>query len=185
MDKSIKRINILFQNKNYEIEVNQFHSIHHVINDLYHNIIKKDFYFYEDFYYNYLIQNKDYFLKIIKSEKIKNKENENNNDYLNPNNIIGLYNNYELILTFDIMILLNIITEYISFFIKIILLTNIIIQYILLKLCINYFEYNIDNISFIYYNDLTLKILSICLILFTIMWIILLYIIFIKNKNIQ
>lgn len=178
-NKSRKRINILFKNKNYEIEVNQYDSIHHVINDLYNHVIKKELPFYAKFYYTYLIENKDYFLKIVHIKKIKDKDLTNN--YLDPNNIIKFYNQYELIIYFDIMILLNIMTEYISFFIKIILLTYIIIEYILLKMCADYFQYTIHNISFIYFNNITLKILSICLILFTIMWMFLLYIIFIKN----
>ena len=179
-----KRINILFKNKNYEIEVNNLHSIHHVISDLFNNIIKKDLYIYEKFYYAYLIENKDYFLKVIKSKKIKNEKIENKDvhtNYLNPNCNIGLHNNYELFIHFDIIILLTIIMEYNEFIIKNIMLTHIIIQYILLKIC-NYYL-NIHNITFEYFTNITLKMLSISLIIFTIIWIILLYIIFIKNNN--
>ena len=181
-----KRINILFKNKNYEIEVNNLHSIHHVISDLFNNIIKKDLYIYEKFYYAYLIENKDYFLKVIKSKKIKNEKIENKDvhtNYLNPNCNIGLHNNYELFIHFDIIILLTIIMEYNEFIIKNIMLTHIIIQYILLKICNYYLHINIHNITFEYFTNITLKMLSISLIIFTIIWIILLYIIFIKNNN--
>lgn len=178
MDKSTKRINILFQNHNYELEVNALHSIHHVISDLYDNIIKKEFIFYQNFYYNYLIRNKDYFLKVIESNKI-----ENDYHYLSPDYSIGLYHNYELCIHFDMIILLNIIMEYNTFIIKNIMITYIIIQYVLLKIYNDYFNLKINNISFIYFSNITLKMLSISLILFTIIWIILLYIIFIKNKN--
>lgn len=173
-----KRINILFQNKNYEIEVNHLHSINHVISDLYNNIIKKELPFYQKFYYTYLIENKDYFLKVIHYNKIENEEY-----YLNPDYSIDLYNNYELCIHFDMIILLNIILEYNTFIIKNIMITYIIIEYILLKICNDYFYINVKNISFIYFSNITLKILSISLILFTIIWIILLYIIFIKNKD--
>ena len=172
-----KRINILFQNKNYEIEVNHLHSIHHVISDLYNHIIKKELPLYQKVYYTYLIENKDYFLKVIECEKVENIK------YLNPDYVIGLYNNYELCIYFDIIILLNIIMEYNTFIIKNLIITHIIIQYVLLKICNDYFDIKINNITFQHFSNITLKILTIYLILFTIMWIILLYIIFIKNKN--
>ncbi len=176
-----KRINIIFKNKSYEVEVNSYHSIHHVIHDLYNNIIKKDINIFENFYYNYLIENKDYFIKIINHDI-----SQEDNNYLDPNNIIGLYNTNivgELIINFNIIILLNIITEYITFIIKTIILTNIIIQYVLLKICKYYLNIDINNVSFNYFNDYTLKSLFLTLIIFTIMWLILLYIIFIKNSK--
>ncbi len=177
-----KRINIIFKNKSYEVEVHLYDSIHHVINDLYHNIIKKDLNIFENIYYHYLIENKDYFIKIIKN----NEKMNTYLTYLNPNNVVELYNMNqvgELIINFDMIILLNIITEYITFFLKTIIITNIIIQYILLKLCKYYLNIDINNLSFNYFNDYTLKSLFVSLIIFTIMWLILLYIIFIKNKN--
>jgi hypothetical protein len=172
-----KRINIFFKNKNYEVEVNPNDSIHHVISDLYNHIIKKDLNIFENVYYSYLIENKDYFIKIIENNQLINT-------YLNPNNIIGLYCKVgELIINFDIIILLHIITEYITFFIKIIIITNIIIQYILLNICEKYLSINIHNKSFEYFNDFTFKILFITLMIFTIMWVIILYNFYIKNKN--
>lgn len=171
-----KRIYIKFKNKDYEIEINPFHSIHHIIYDLYTNIIKKEIYFYENIYYYYLIKNKDYFLKVI---EIK----EENNLYLNPNCNIGLNNNYELIANFDIIILLNMITDYLTFIIKNIILTNVIIQYILLNIIKHYYLIEIDNKAFDLFNHFTYKTLSITLIIFTIMWIIILYIFFIKNRK--
>ncbi len=193
--KNYKRINIIFKNKSYEVEINSYDSIHHVIYDLYNNIIKKDINIFQNLYYNYLIENKDYFIKIINNDIIQedtvNKDNTINEDktivntYLNPNNIFGLYNTNivgELVIKFDIIILLNIITEYITFIIKSIILTNIIIQYILLKICKYYLNIDVNNVSFNYFNDYTLKSLFLSLIIFTIMWLILLYIIFIKNS---
>ncbi len=177
-----KRIYILFKNESYEIEVNSYHSIHRVIDDLYNHIIKKELYkkytFYKSIYYDYLIKNKDYFLKVINNDESKE------NIYLEPNYSIGLYNHYELVIKFDIIILLNMITEYIIFFVKNIILVNIIIKYVLLNICNNYYHLNVNNIVFDYFNNFTFKSLFVIILIFTIMWIILLYIIFIKNKSI-
>ncbi len=171
-----KYIYIKFKNKDYKVKVNNYNSIHHIITDLYENIIKKEIYFYENFYYNYLIKNKDYFLKLI-------KPNKNNHLYLNPNCIIEINNNYELLIDFDIIILLNIITDYLIFIVKNIILINVFIQYILLNIIKHYYFIEIHNKAFDLFNHFTFKILSITLIIFTIIWIILLYIFFIKNRK--
>ncbi len=167
-----KRIHILFENKNYEVEVNPLHSIHHIIYDLYHNIIKKKYNFYKIFYDSYLIEKKDYFLKVCKKEV-----------YLSPDHNIDLYDDYELMIQFDMIILLNILTEYISFVIKIIILTHIIIQYILLNLLKKYYCIEVENKIFTIFYDFTCKSLFIAIFLFTIVWMILLYIFFIKNRK--
>ncbi len=178
-----KRINVLFLNKNYELDVNPYDSIHHIIFDLYNNIIKKELFFYENFYYNYLIENKDYFLKIIKNST---KDKDKNQIYLDPNNDIYLYNNnevLELIIIFEPIILLNIITEYFTFYIKIILLTHIIIQYVFLNLLKNYYAIEILNSVFDLFSRFTFIILSITLILFTIIALIILFIFYNKKEK--
>jgi hypothetical protein len=177
-----KRINILFKNKNYEIDINPYDSFHHVIYDLYTNIIKKELQFYENFYYNYLIENKDYFLKIIKNST----KEDSNQIYLDPNNNIDIYNTneiIELIIIFDPIILLNIITEYFTFYIKIILITHIIIEYVFLNLLKNYYAIEIFNKSFDLFSRFTFIILSITLILFTIISLIILYILYNKKEK--
>ena len=163
-----KNVYLIFKNKKYNIKINNnYKSIHNVIYNFFKNEIKLPFY--EYFYYDYLISNKDYLLKV------------NENTYVNPNYIIGLHETYELNINYDIIIILNIITDYISTIIKSILLINIIIQYILLEVIRVFYKINVENKIFDYYNKFTYITMVSSLFLFTIFWVILIYKLYIKK----
>lgn len=164
-----KNIYLKFKNKKYNIKINDsYKSIHNVIYNFFKDEIKLPLY--EYIYYDYLISNKDYLLKV------------DDNTYVNPNYIIGLYETYELQIDYDIIIILNIITEYLSIIIKNILLINIIIQYVLLEVIRIFYKINIENKVFNYYNKFTYICMVNSLFLFTIFWMILIYKLYIKNN---
>jgi hypothetical protein len=151
-----KRISILFLDKEYEIEVNKYYSIHHVISDLIEDNFEINSY--KKLYYKHLLKSNDY---IILNEK---------NEILSKNYCVDLCDKYTLIMEYNILIMLFYLIDVLGVILWVILVTNIIIQYGLMEIC-----GKINNITFNMWNNLTTYIVILFFYLFIIIGVVLFY----------
>jgi hypothetical protein len=133
---------ITYLNKKYNIKLKegeQYLSIHHIINDLYKNVLSKELNLFTLIYIKKIIEEKSYLIQ-YKDDSLNDQSVKNR--VIDINYSIGLYTNYILIIPYHYIIFFDLFLLFFSF---------ILIPYIFISIfyfCIKYLYKNISNFNY-------------------------------------
>jgi hypothetical protein len=135
-------VTITYLNKSYDIIINdgdQYLSIHHIIYDLYKNVLSKEYNFITLIYIKKIIEERNYLIEY--KEKC----------YIDSNYSIGLYSNYTLIIPYHYVLFFDLFLQFFSF---------ILIPYIFIYIFYFSIKYLYKNISNYDYENKLLKYIT-------------------------